>query len=96
MTKLPILFIVFLLLCGVLFIVRNVYYFKLWRHRNNFDNEEQRAKVFGLGLQKFMLPITLDEKISDPLVKGTIKMVNMFNYLAFLSFILAGIAFFNN
>lgn len=94
MTQPPILFFVFGLLYAILFIIRNIYYFKLWINRNKFDNEEQRAKVFGLGIQKFMFPITLEEKPSDPLVNKTIKMVNIFNYLQFLSFILTGISFF--
>lgn len=96
MTQPPILFFVFGLLYAILFFVRNIYYFKLWINRRKFDTEEQRAKVFGPGIQKFMFSITLDEKASDPLVNKTITMVNIFNYLQFLSFILAAIFFFYN
>lgn len=96
MIEFPIMFYVFVFLCGLLIVIRNIYYFKLWINRNKFDSEEQRAKVFALGIQKFMFPITLDEKASDPFICKTIKMVNIFNYLMFLSYVLAIVSFFNH
>lgn len=95
MIEFPIIFYVLLFLCGVLFVIRNVYYFKLWIYRKKFDSEDQRTKVFGLGIRKFMFPITLDKKASDPFICKTIKMVNIFNYLMFLLYILAIVSFFN-
>jgi len=91
----PILSALFLLLCGVLLVMRNIYYFKLWRCKNNFDSEEQYSKVFSSGIQKFILPILITNKVEDSLINKTIKIVNLFNYLAILSFIISGIVFFN-
>lgn len=96
MIEFPIIYYVFVFLCGIFFIIRNIFYFKLWSYKNKFDNEVQRAKVFGLGIQKFMFPISLDEKASDPLISRTIIIMNIFNYLQILSFILAIISFFNH
>ncbi len=96
MSNLPILFVVFLLLCGVFMIIRNIYYFKLWCNRNKFDNKDQYSKVFSSGVQKFILPIITAEKVTDPVLKKNIRTVNLFNFLAILSFIISGIAFFNN
>lgn len=95
MSNPPFLFIVFFLLCGVLLVIRNFYYFKLWRLRNNIDNNELRLKIFRAGIQKFILPIIISEKIDDLYANRILKIVNFYNVLAILSFIISGIAFFN-
>jgi hypothetical protein len=95
MTNTPILFIVFLLLCGILLGVRNIYFFKLWRLKNNFENYEQYSRIFSSGIQKLILPITVNGKIENMDINKTVKILNFFNYLAILFFIISGIAFFN-
>ena len=95
MTNPPFLFVSFLLLCGILLGVRNIYFFKLWRLKNNFDSYEQYSEIFRPGIQKLILPITVSVKVENPDINKTIKIVNLFNYMAILSFIISGIAFFN-
>ena len=75
--------------------VRNIYFFKLWRLKNNFDSYEQYSKIFKPGIQKIILPISVPGKVENPDIIKTIRIVNFFNYLAILSFIISGIAFFN-
>jgi hypothetical protein len=91
----PFLFVFFLLLCGVLLGVRNIYFFKLWRLKNNFDSYEQYSKIFRPGIKKLMLPITVSGKVENPDINETIRILNLYNYLAILSFFISGIAFFN-
>ena len=63
---------------------------------HRIGGKNQNAKIFSPGVRKFLIPISIPDKFEDPNVNRTIKIINIYNLLAILSFIIATIALLNN
>jgi hypothetical protein len=89
----PSLFILFCFLSSVFLVIRNIYFIRVWQQRNNINNDLIYKKIFRNGVEKFMLPISTNNEIKNVQLNKEINSLNLFNYMALLSFILSVISF---
>lgn len=88
----PSLFLAFL---TVLFLViRNVYYFRVWKYHDNLKGDNQYKTIFPKGSNnKLLNPIKLSGEITNEEIKESIKKVNLYSYLAMITLYLSIFAF---
>ena len=94
MTKTTLFSEIFAVLCGILFIVRNIYFVKLWFLKDKFENEKIFSSIFDKGVTKYIYTIDLKEPSKVPIIEKTIYKINILTICMFLSMFLSFVGIF--
>ena len=88
MNKPPLIFIVFFVLSTFFFLVRNIYYLRLWKYRYIIEDKNQLASLFPPGFNKLMEPLKFNGLLIDKKIIPIIKRINFYSYCFIISFLL--------
>jgi hypothetical protein len=89
----PFISLTFSVICIPLLLIRNIYYFQIWQNKDRINDKTQIAVIFPKGFRKFFLPIMDVKKNLDKLILKRLKLVNLFSYLYFITFLIAFLTF---